>query len=451
MGMDVSAADRDGIIVLGGGLAGLTASLFSNAPIFEAEDHSGGVAASDKIDGFTFDRGIHVLQTKNQEILDLFEEVGIKFAIRERSAHIYASGKYTAYPFQINSTNLPIIQRIKCVRDYLQREKNPEPRNYEDWIRREIGNGFADKFLIPYSEKFWGVHPRSMSFEWTGNRVPKANLWQVLRGAIISRNTRVGTNASFRYPDGADGYGRVAAAIRAKLGSRLHLGHRARHLDTKRRRVIFENGAVRDYRVLLSTIPLPELIRIATDVPPEVQAAASTLRTNSIMVVNLGIGRADLSPKHWIHFPEDDISFFRISFPHNFSPALVPPGMSSISAEVSYPTGSPPDRDALIERVIKDLIKVRVLRPDDKVVARHTRDIPFGYCIFTDERRKSLAIIKSWLNEVGIVPSGRYGLWAYFWSDEAVLSGKKSAELAARRLREELNEAQAQPGLKEYS
>jgi len=140
---------------LGGGLAGLTASLFSGAPVFEAEDHSGGVAASDKVNGFTFDRGIHVLQTKNAEVLNLFEEIGIKFAIRERSAYIYAFGKYTAYPFQINSTNLPIFHRIKCVLDYLQREKNPEPKNYENWIRREIGNGFADTFLIPYSEKFW--------------------------------------------------------------------------------------------------------------------------------------------------------------------------------------------------------------------------------------------------------------------------------------------------------
>lgn len=437
--MDVSTANREDIIVLGGGLSGLTASLFSGAPVFEAEGHSGGAAASDKVNGFTFDRGIHVLQTKNADVLNLFEEIGIKFAIRERSAHIYAFGKYTAYPFQINSTNLPIRHRIKCVVDYLQREKNPEPKNYEDWIRREIGNGFADTFLIPYSEKFWGIHPRSMSFEWTGNRVPKANLWQVLRGAIISQNTRVGTNAIFRYPEGPDGYGSVAAAIREKVGSKLHLGHRASLIDTKRRRVAFENKVVRNYRVLLSTIPLPEVIRIATDVPEGVRAAASSLQANSIMVVNLGIDRPDLSSKHWIHFPEADVSFFRISFPHNFSPVVVPPGMSSISAEVSYAPGAPPDRKTLVERVIQDLIKVRVLRPNEKIVVTHTHDIPYGYCIFTDERRASLTVIKRWLNEVGIVPTGRYGLWAYFWSDEAVLSGKKSAELAKRRLSEELN------------
>jgi hypothetical protein len=39
-----------------------------------------------------------------------------------------------------------------------------------------------------------------------------------------------------------------------------------------------------------------------------------------------------------------------------------------------------------------------------------------------------------WLSEVDIVPSGRYGLRTYFWSDEAILGGKKAADLASRRL-----------------
>ena len=48
---------------------------------------------------------------------------------------------------------------------------------------RALGRGFAEIFLIPYSEKFWTVHPREMSFEWTLGRVPQPRLSQVLRGA----------------------------------------------------------------------------------------------------------------------------------------------------------------------------------------------------------------------------------------------------------------------------
>ena len=137
--LDGTANQSSDIVILGGGLAGLTASLFTGAPVFEAEDHSGGVAASDTINGFTFDRGIHVLQTNNAEVLKLLDELGVEFAVRDRSAHIYAFRRCTAYPFQINSTNLPLIRRIRCVWDYLRREENPEPTNYAEWIYRTIG------------------------------------------------------------------------------------------------------------------------------------------------------------------------------------------------------------------------------------------------------------------------------------------------------------------------
>lgn len=423
-----------GIVILGGGVAGLTAALYADdAPVYEAEPDWGGAAASDACDGFTFDRGIHVLQTTNRDIVELLEQLGVEFDIIERSAHIYAFGKYTAYPFQINSTNLRLDRRLHCVLSFLRRASNPEPTNYAEWIHRSVGRGFGDTFLIPYSEKFWGVHPREMSFEWTGNRVPKADVWQVLRGAVVSRNTRVGTNASFRYPKGGEGYGAVPNALRRRVGNRLHMHHRATSIDAARKQITFSDGSTVDYRVLLSTIPLPTLMQIVTDVPGAVSQAVGRLRTNSIMVVNLGIARADLSSKHWIHFPEKDIAFFRISFPHNFSSGLVPPGCSSISAEVSYPTDSPPDREALVQRVIDDLIKVRVLRHDDQVVVRHTRDVPWGYCIYDESRRQALPVIRRWLSDVDIVPGGRYGLWTYFWSDEAMLSGKKAASLANAR------------------
>lgn len=427
-------ADHRGILILGGGLAGLAASLDTGAPVYEAEPDWGGASASDRCGGFTFDRGIHLLQTTNMKIVQLLEELGVEWNIVERSAHIYAFGKYTAYPFQINSTNLRIDRRLHCVWSYLRRDTNPEPTNYAEWIYRTIGRGFGDTFLIPYSEKFWGVHPREMSFEWTGNRVPKSNLKQVLRGAIVSRNTRVGTNASFRYPKGDEGYGAVPNALRRRVGKLLHTDHRAVRIDTARKQVTFDNQITRDYRVLLSTIPLPTLMRIATGVPDEVREAVASLRTNSLMVVGLGVSRPDVGgSRHWVHFPEKEISFCRISFPCNFSRAMAPRGMSSVSAEVAYPAGAPPDPEALTERVVRDLTKIGVLRRDDVIVARHTYDIPLGYCIYDDARRQALPVIRRWLSSVDIVPGGRYGLWTYFWSDEAMLSGHKAAQLAKAR------------------
>jgi protoporphyrinogen oxidase len=420
------------LIVLGGGLAGISASYYSGAPVYEADSRVGGVAASDRTDGFTFDRGIHVLQTQNQKILSLFDEIGVEMKTLSRRASIYYQGRYTEYPFQVNTVGLPIGLRLRCVAGFLRRGKAPDPTNYEEWIVRSVGNGFAETFLIPYSEKFWTVHPREMTFEWTGNRVPQPTTWQVLRGAIWQKPTKIGTNAIFRYPADDGGYGTIAEALASRV-SAVHLGHRAVSIDTANRRIRFEVGTTVNYEMLISSIPLPELIAICSDAPDDVRQAARRLRTNSIVVVNLGIDRADVSDKHWVHFPEKHISFFRMSFPHNFTAGVAPKGKSSISAEVAYSPDAPIDRDAIARRVVDDLISVGILRKSDVITTTAVRNIRYAYCIYDPPRKAALRTIHDWLAGRGIVPCGRYGLWTYFWSDEAILSGRKAAESIQRR------------------
>ncbi len=414
-------------IILGGGLAGLAASLYSTAPVYEASNKVGGVAASDTIDGFTFDRGIHILQTQNETVIKLLKDLDVNMFEHSRHAYIYSFNTYTAYPFQVNTAGLPFMLRARCLWNFLNRGREAEPDNYQEWMYRTLGKGFADTFLIPYSEKFWTVQPSEMTFEWTGNRVPKPNLWQVLRGAIWSRQTNIGTNVDFRYPVASAGYGAIASAMKKKV-TKINFQHRAKTIHTQERKVIFDNGKEVSYDTLISTLPLPELIRICTDVPDNVMEAASKLHTNKIIVVNLGIDKPNISDKHWVHFPEKDVSFFRISYPHNFADNVTPKGMSSISAEVAYSGDTPPDEEQLVKRVINDLIRVKALDADASIKLTMTKNIPYAYCIYDKHRKASLQIIHDWLKSINIFPTGRYGLWTYFWSDEAILSGKSTAE-----------------------
>ena len=390
-----------------------------------------------------FDRGIHVLQSKNQKIYDLLERVGVQLETHEREAHIYSHGCYTAYPFQVNTAGLPLLTRFRCVRDFLLRAADHEPANYEEWMYSNIGRGLAEIFLIPYSEKFWGVHPRELTHDWTGNRIPKPSTLQVLRGAVWSRKTHIGSNATFQYPVGGGGYGAVATAL-ARQVTDLHLHHAAVGLDPLERRVRFNNGRVLDYRTLINSIPLPALLKIMEcEVPGRVREAVAKLRTNSIFLVNLGIERANVSDRHWVHFPERDVSFFRISYPTNFDSAISPPGTSAISAEVAYSPEQPFDRDTMVERVIADLLRVGAMRADDRIIVKATQDIPLAYCIYDQSRKEAVRIISKWLLDHDIITCGRYGLWSYFWSDEAMTSGIKAADKATARVRELVDGQQA--------
>ncbi|HYR43003.1 MAG TPA: hypothetical protein VER98_08270, partial [Terriglobia bacterium] len=179
----------------------------------------------------------------------------------------------------------------------------------------------------------------------------------------------------------------------------------------------------------------PELISICEDAPDHVKLAAARLRTNSIFLVNLGIDRPNLSDKHWIHFPEKEISFFRISYPHNFGPGVAPKGTSSISAEVAYSDLRPLDKATIVDRVIDDLKRVGAVGRSDRIIVRTTRDIRYAYCLYDMHRKEALRTVLGWLRNAAVISCGRYGLWTYFWSDESMLSGKKAAQNALRQRR----------------
>ena len=424
------------MIILGAGLAGLSAAYHGGGTVYEQHNYIGGHSSSKNIDGFVFDEGIHVLQTKNAYVLNLLQNLGVDMLQVERDARIYSYRAYSKYPFQVHTYNLPWSVRARCVSSFLVNTgRQREQHNYEDWIRNSMGDGFAETFMIPYSQKFWGVHPREMSFEWTGNRVPQPRVRDVVMGAFREQKTHFGSNAIFRYPAQA-GFGRIANGLAGQLKD-IRLEKRVNRIFPEQRQVEFAVGQPGQetkerttYDQLLSTLPLPELIKMMDDVPAEVQQAVGQLRWNSIMVVNLGIDRADINPSHWIHFPESDFAFFRISFPSNFAPGLVPAHTSSVQAEVSYRPGNPPDRKEIIHRVEEDLRRAKILRPADKVVVADTVNLPYAYVIFDHNRPGAIKVIHQFLLSKGIRPFGRYGSWAYFWSDEAILSGKKAAELA---------------------
>ena len=82
----------------------------------------------------------------------------------------------------------------------------------------------------------------------------------------------------------------------------------------------------------------------------------------------------------------------------------------------------------MAELVIKELIKANVIDVSDEIVYIDTVDIKYAYVIFDHERKLAIKTIHEFLKKFNIIPFGRYGMWAYLWSDEAMLSGKKVAE-----------------------
>ena len=176
-------------IILGAGLAGLSAAYHGDSVIYEKGDVAGGTCISSKKDGYTVDLGIHVLHTRNAYVLNLLlDELYCKMRTQTRSAWIYSNKAMTKYPFQVNTFGLPATIVNQCIQGFKEahagKRLDAEFKNYEDWVYAMFGSGIADHFYLPYSEKFWTIPAREMTTDWLDVRVPVPSLEDVIEGSL---------------------------------------------------------------------------------------------------------------------------------------------------------------------------------------------------------------------------------------------------------------------------
>ncbi|MBA4064284.1 MAG: UDP-galactopyranose mutase [Isosphaera sp.] len=309
------------------------------------------------------------------------------------------------------------------------------PRNFEEFIDQVWGAGIAKHFATPYNRKIWAVPLAEMETSWLGGRVPMPDLREMIEGALSPKPKPMGPNARFGYPL-RGGFQALMDGFLPHLGDRVRLNARVRAVSPRRRAVTLADGTEYRYEQLVSTMPLPVLIRAMGDeVPENVRRAAAGLRHTSVRCVNLGVGRPNLTEKHWIYYPEDPV-FHRIFVQGNASPHCNPPGGFGLTCEITYGPLKPLpcDGDALIKRCVDDCVKVGILRPDDPVWAANQVDMPFAYVVYDHARPGNVAVIREWLGRHGVHLAGRYSEWEYYNSDHAFLAGRKAAQAARAAL-----------------
>jgi UDP-galactopyranose mutase len=312
------------------------------------------------------------------------------------------------------------------------------PKNFEEFIYKVWGRGIAKHFAIPYNQKLWAVPLEEMETSWLGGRVPLPNLEEMIEGALSQSPKPMGPNARFGYPL-RGGFQALMNGFLPHLEGELRLQTRVVAVSPSRHTVILSDGTVVPYEFLISTMPLPALIQVmGNEAPADVRKAAAGLRHVSVRCVNIGVGRENLTEKHWIYYPEDPV-FHRIFVQGNASPHCNPPGGFGLTCEITYSEAKPLpcDGDALIQRCIEDCHRVGFFQPGDPIWAANQVDMPVAYVVYDHNRARNVSVIREWLSAQDIVLAGRYAEWEYYNSDHAFIAGKKAAEQVAELQRQQ--------------
>jgi len=428
------------IVIVGAGLAGLsTAYHLSGTPyrLYEREEQVGGLCRSYQKDGFTFDYTGHLLHFRQPEIKALVERLlAGKLQRHNRKSFIYSHKTYTEYPFQVNTYGLPAEVVRDCLLGFIATLTKPaanvaKDRSFKQWILDNLGEGMAKHFMVPFNEKLWQVSLDELTSDWVSWLVPKPELKDVVNGALGIKEKAFGYNPSFLYPV-RDGIRVLPESFLPGI-SNVKNGMELVEVDTKRRRALFRNrqsgeSLTEHYESLVSTIPVPELVRRCLDIPAHLKKAAKGLRWVSVYNLNMGVARDHVSDKHWLYFPEPEYPFYRVGFPMNFSPSLGRAGCSSMYVEMSHRPNEQESSEQLVARARSGLEQIGILRPNDEIVVADVKDLHYAYVYFDRHRARALPAILAELERRGIYSIGRYGRWEHTSMEDAIGQGKQLAE-----------------------
>jgi protoporphyrinogen oxidase len=415
----------ENILILGGGIAGLSLASFlrHKCIVLERQNNVGGLSRSYDLDGVSYDIGPHIIFSKNKEVLDLHTNMIETNQVR-RSNQIVYKGAYVKYPFENDLGSLPVEDRDRCLNEFLNNPyENYAANNMLQFFLKTFGEGITNSYLQPYNQKIWKFDPSCMDMQMV-ERIPKPPKEDVIASANGVETEGYTHQLYFNYPTHG-GFQTLVDKYRDKASehSEIKTGVEIEAIQKKAGQWVVNtnHGDVTGDR-LINCMPLHELFKYLS-APLEVTAALDALLYNSIHIVVLHVKRDSIGNHFALYVPDPDIIFHRLSKLDFLGESYCRDGESStLMAEVTYRPGSylgSLDREQVEKRVIQDLEKLGFIESVD-VVSVETRSEKYAYVIYDLDHRRNVDLVRSWLRDQGIECVGRFAEFEYLNTDGVV-------------------------------
>ncbi|MBI3393901.1 MAG: FAD-dependent oxidoreductase [Nitrospirae bacterium] len=445
------ASDR--IVILGGGLTGLTAGLVlsragRSVQVLERGPEVGGLARTIARNGFRFDLGGHRFFTKDEKVAAFLGDLmGGELVTVPRTSKILLKNRYVDYPLRpFNALfGLGVPTTIRSLLDYAGRRivrgfKEAPIVSLEDWVVDRFGRTLYNVYFKEYSEKVWGIDCERICMEWIDQRIQGLSLRRAIKEAFLGSNGGGMATLADRFLYPAGGIGRIAENLQegierngrvltdARIGELRHDGLRLE------RAVVNGPGSPGDFpgEEFVSTLPLTSLVGMLRPRPPEdIVRAASRLRYRDLVIVAVMIDRPRATDQTWIYVPDRSVPFGRIHEPTNWSRKMAPEGKTLLVTEHFCFQGGDVWRttdERLVGNTVSHLARLGFVKPDEVEDAAVVR-VPHAYPVFEVGYERSYRTILDYLGRFeNLHVAGRTGAFKYLNMDHVIAAGIDAAE-----------------------
>ncbi len=418
------------LAILGAGPAGLGVAFYAHRAglpfdLYEGSSVPGGMCRTFRSGEHLYDCGAHRFHDRDPEITrDVGALLGDALIRVDAPSAIWDRGRYIDFPpTPLNVTfAYGFREALRIGRDLLRSgvcRRGPAV-SFEDFAVGRFGETLARRILLNYSEKLWGLPSDQLSPDIATRRLLGMTLRSLLYELVVPGAKTEHVDGSFLYP--RRGYGQITdALVRALPASSIRTGFEVANVECRAGavgRIHFAAGQALDVRDrVLSTLPLPFLVKLLGDAMPEpARAAASRLRFRHIRLLFLRLKSARVSPYASIYIPDPASCISRIYEPRNRSAEMVPGGETSLVVEAPCFSGDIVERlpaDGFAERVVAELAALRLLDPRDVLASRH-HFIANAYPVYAKDYARDVGVIREALADVPNLDTlGRAGRFVY--------------------------------------
>ena len=290
--------------------------------LLEAETEPGGLCRTKQIGRHILDTGGgHFLCTRFPEVYEfIFSHIPrSEFHHFQRVSKIEVEGELIDYPIEFNLWQLT-PERGKAYLESCLRagelEGRPEPSSFEEWIRWKLGDRIAERYMLPYNRKIWGVAPGEMDIDWL-SKLPRVDEEAIVASwnSRHSDRARMPSHGTFYYPK-EGGFQRIFDSISATVLNKIWLSRPVRQLEYTGDfwRVNDEIEA----EIVVNTAPWEKIDLAMTGSKQDLQKSIQKLKCSSLVV---SLYEEDYDHDwHWSYVPDEAIHFHREFFIHNFAP-----------------------------------------------------------------------------------------------------------------------------------
>ncbi len=411
------------IAIIGGGVSGLTLgkllSKSNNVTIYETDSKPGGLIKCRRVNGSLFHTcGGHVFNTRNPQVLNFFWsmfERDKEFCQSDRNSIVMLpSGLKIPYPIENYIYLFPNEILRAIISDIINLPKeNRTSHNFREFLEKQFGKTLFEIYFKPYNEKIWKSDLSQIPLSWLDGKLPMPTPNDIIFNNIRRIEEKEFVHSTFWYEchNGSQFIAdKMAEGLNIYYNS--HINRILRSSDkweidgTLYDKVIF-CGNLRELPFILTDL---DLKRFSSEI-----AKLKSHGTTSVFC------EIDNNPFSWIYLPDPKFDAHRIICTGNFS---------KTNNAVGKLTGTVEFTDEISVEELSRQLPLLPLNP--KYIAHQYN--PLTYPIQSENTRKMIQELKSFLEPYNIFLCGRFAEWEYFNMDKAMESAINLSDAINKKL-----------------